>query len=171
MNRFLARAPFDTNLKHLPRLLGERPVSMTIIQTWVAGTIAQEWRARGKSQRAGNLRNGTFLLAPSGTLTSPKLRLGPQSVDAVIVCLTAERSQRARLQFKSANQPKYGKQGSVEFAVKGDGHLRDYRIEVGLLPSWVWRGPITGLRLQSLAADVPLELERIELVRYWGGTL
>ena len=55
----------------------------------------------------------------------------------------------------------------MDFVIKGDGGFRDYRIEVGLLPSWVWRGPITGLRLQSLDTDVTLELERIELVRYW----
>lgn len=166
VNRFLADAPFHANLKHLPRLLGERPEPMTIVRKWDADILARQWGTPRNPGATGDLQNGTFLLPTSSALSSPKLRIDPRPVDAVVICLAAEHDGRVRFQFRSADQPAYGRQGQVDFTVKGDGHFHDYRIEVGLLPSWIWRGPIAGLRLHNRELGVPLELERIELVRY-----
>ncbi len=165
---FLAKEAFAVDFGQLPRLLGVIASPMEVVRSWNAKDLASEWNIGARSQKTQGLDGETFVLRgnSSGTLTSPALGVEPARVDAIIIRLAAEHDGRLSLFFKSQGPTCFGEQGRITFGVKGDGAQRDYRVEVGLLPSWAWRGRVGRIQLRLLDGCGETRLERIDMVSY-----
>jgi hypothetical protein len=167
LNMFLRKESFASKLGHLPRLFAGTGERVDTVREWDAAGIENGWRAVGPSKGACRTEGERFILtAPKGEpkLSSPQLALDPRGNDALLLRLAAERDLEVALYWRTRGQQQFGKQTWVTFTVVGDGTARDYRVDLGLLPNWVWRGKVAAVQLRVRGETGPLLIERIGLV-------
>jgi len=167
LNMFLNKRSFASKLGHLPRLLGGMEERLKIQRQWDAAKIADSWRPVGPARGACRAVGDRFVLTAEKQepqLNSPQLALEPQGTDALLLRLAADEDLEAALYWRIRGRPQFSKNASVTFTVVGDGMARDYRVDLGLLPNWVWRGPVAAVQLRAQKQTAPLYIERISLV-------
>lgn len=145
--RFIASTPFVAEVGHLPLLYGQIPWASERVMGWEAPAIL-EWRGseglrlgQAPSARAPTVEGHAELLV------SPLLAVEPTPDHVVVVHAGCDVHGGARLLFGSVNHDAVDGSASLGFWMAGD-TLRTYVLDVGLLPAWVWRGPVTHLGLQ-----------------------
>ena len=55
---------------------------------------------------------------------------------------------------------------ALTFRIKGGSDLKEYRIDVGLLPAWMWRGRISRIRIEFDAETSIVDISSIEIRTY-----
>lgn len=170
LDEFLGLESFASQLGHLPRLLGEQAAGGAAVRTWDAHSIAARWRRIGPVHSASGVEGSGFALASADPdrqprLTSPPLGLTPSGSDALLLRLAADEDLEVVLYYRPEREPHFTNRGQVSFNVTGDGTTRDYRVDLGLLPNWVWRGTVSAIQLRIPKGSGPLRIEQVSLVR------
>jgi hypothetical protein len=168
---FLEHESFASNLGQLPRLFARTAVSHATVVEWDATGIANRWRRSGPVRAASRLEGDHFVLssntpATPPRLTAPPLDLDPAEADALILRLSADEDLELLLYYRPRTDVHFTNRSRVSFNVTGDGAARDYRIDLGLLPNWAWRGRLTAIQLRIDEQAGPLRIERIKLIRF-----
>ena len=165
----IAALPFITDVGHLPVLLGELPFDSELLQEWGARDLADAWRGpwTGETVRTSSgVEIVRMALGKRRRLTSPRLSLPPDGCHTVILTAAIDVEGEARLFFGSLRHDALDGSAVVSFRMKGGSVLRSYRIDVGLSPAWMWRGPVTRLQIEFPGGAQELEIESIELRSY-----
>jgi len=167
---FLGLESFASSLGQLPRLFGEQPAMGTTVLEWDAAEIAARWRRIGPVRSGSKLAGSSFALgsadpARQPRLTSPPLDVAPAGTDALLLRLSAEEDLEVVLHYRPASEDHFTNRGRVSFIVTGDGTPRDYRVDLGLLPNWVWRGTVAAVQIRIQEKSGPLHIERVALLR------
>lgn len=167
---FLEHESFASHLGHLPRFFAERPVSHATVCEWDAAGIDGQWRRIGPVRAASRVEGNSFVFttgdrAKQPRLTSPPLELDPDGTDALILRLAADEDLEVILHYRPESDRHFTNRARLSFLVTGDGVTRDYRVDLGLLPNWAWRGQVASIQLRIHEKTGPLRIERIRLVR------
>ncbi len=170
LDLFLRNEPFTSNLGHLPRLFAEQPVSQATVREWDAGSIATQWRRTGPVRAASRLEGDRFVLTTADPsrqprLTSPPLGHEPSGNDALVLRLSADQDLALEVFYRPESDEHFTNRSRLTLLVLGDGVSRDYRVDLGLLPNWVWRGRVASVQLRIDENACPLHIERMALLR------
>ncbi len=168
---FLEHESFASHLGQLPRLFARTPVSHATVREWDATGIASQWRRRGPARAASRIEGENFVFttgshAKQPRLTSPPLDLAPADADALLLRLSADEDLEVVLHYRPDTDVHFTNRARVSFIVTGDGMARDYRVDLGLLPNWAWRGRLASIQLRIYEQTGPLRIERIKLIRF-----
>ncbi len=168
---FLEHESFASHLGQLPRLFARTPVSHATVREWGAAAIAKQWRRRGPVRTASRVEGESFVFttgnhARQPRLTSPPLDLDPAAADALVLRLSADEDLEVDIHYRPATDVHFTNRARVSFVVTGDGTARDYRVDLGLMPNWAWRGPVAAIQIRIKEKAGPLRIERISLIRF-----
>jgi hypothetical protein len=145
-------------------------VSHATVREWDATAIASQWRRTGPARAASRIEGENFVFTTGShtiqpRLTSPPLDLAPADADALLLRLSADEDLEVVLHYRPDTDVHFTNRARVSFIVTGDGMARDYRVDLGLLPNWAWRGRLASLQLRIHEQTGPLRIEWIKLIR------
>jgi hypothetical protein len=84
----------------------------------------------------------------------------------MVLRLAASEDLEVILHYRPETDAHFTQRGKVSFNVTGDGTPRDYRVDLGLLPNWAWRGPLASIQIRIHQETGPLRIERLALIRF-----
>ncbi len=168
---FLEHESFASDLGQLPRLFAETPVSHATVREWDAAGIDGLWRRTGPVRAASKVVGNSFAFttgdrAKQPRLTSPPLALQPDQADALVLRLSADEDLEVVLHYRPEVDEQFTNRARLSFTVTGDGAARDYRVDLGLMPNWAWRGPLGSIQIRIHENTGPLSIEWIRLVKF-----
>jgi hypothetical protein len=168
---FLEHESFDSDLGQLPRLLAQTAVSHATVRDWEAAGIANQWRRFGPVRAASRVEGNSFHFttgdrATQPRLTSPPLALQPADADALILRLSADEDLEVVVYYRPEIDDQFTNRARLAFNITGDGQVRDYRVDLGLMPNWAWRGQLDSIQVRIHENTGPLRIERIKLVKF-----
>ncbi len=160
VEHFIASTTFGGDLGHLPLLLGRLDEPVDVVTEWPASQVATWEGAQALRLESPGVASGWVK-----RLVSPRLHIDPDPTHAVLLRLAAVGGGQARLLFSSARRDVLDGSASLRFFVSGDGMVHTYRIDVGLLPAWVWRGHVTGMQFEFPEGLRHAHIESVALAR------
>ncbi|MBN1424457.1 hypothetical protein JXA88_07865 [Candidatus Fermentibacteria bacterium] len=165
---FIASAPFAVDVGHVPRYLGDLPQESDLVRRWSASEILSTWSGiRGLREESSP--GAGLPAAVSGhakALTSPPVFIQPDGGHTLVLRLACDVVGTARVVFASARRDTLDGSAAMAFFMEADDTTHTYRVDVGLLPAWVWRGSVTRLRLEFPDGVGRVRIESIELRAY-----
>lgn len=110
-----------------------------------------------------------FTSGPDAQLQNFSITLDPRSITYLTLQMRVEgetgKRMKAQLFWHSINEG-FSEEQSVLFSVVPDGQAHLYLLRLASFPSWAWRGPITGLRLDPTdTSGVKVVVSSIEFIQ------
>jgi hypothetical protein len=105
-------------------------------------------------------------LGKTRRLTSPEISVLPDGAHTLLLTASLDTEGEARLLFSSSLHEELDGSAAMVFHMKGDSAPHMYRIDVGLLPAWVWRGTVTRLQFEFPMGAEAVGIQSIQLRAY-----